>query len=123
MPVNINSLLRNIVLSGLTILIDESLDVPGQLSILAVLSHGLNQLLLLGMIEVSIGLINITQTGGCKQREQSLPKSKPVVTLEVSDWLFSFSFDFLVKLRSHENLKLIEDVTLEGLGNVWIDVS
>ena len=61
-PIGLNSLLSNIILSRLTILINQTFNIPGQLLILAISSHTLDQFLLLGMIEVSIGFIDLGQS-------------------------------------------------------------
>ncbi len=60
-PLNIYSLLRNVILSGWTILIDKSLDIPSQLFVNAVFPHSLDQLLFLSMIKLSIWFVNFSQ--------------------------------------------------------------
>jgi hypothetical protein len=95
-PLNIYSLLRNVILSRLTILIDKSLDIPSQLFVNAVFPHSLNQLLFLSMIKLSIWFVNFSQIWSSKQREHRLAQSKPIVGLILSKRLFSLSFDFLI---------------------------
>lgn len=65
-PININSLLRNVIFSGLTIFINESLNIPSQFLITTILSHTLNQLLFFSMVKISIGSVNISQVWGSK---------------------------------------------------------
>jgi hypothetical protein len=122
-PIGINSLLDQIILSRLTILIDKSFNIPSQLLVFAIDSHGLDKLLFFGMIKVSIRLINLGQSRICIQRQHSLSQSKVIITFEISNWLFSFSFDFWINLWTHSSLELIENVTLKRLSNIWVLVS
>lgn len=60
-PGNVNTLLDNIIPSGLTILINQSLNIPGQFFILTISSHVGYVFLLFSLVEISIRLVNILQ--------------------------------------------------------------
>lgn len=121
-PVRVDSLLNHIVPSGGTILVDESLNIPGELFVLAVLPHGLDQLLFLGVVELPGRPVHLLETRLGIKREHSLPQSEPVVALEVPCWLLAFSLDLPVQLGGHKDLELIKDIILQGGNYVRIAV-
>lgn len=113
-PVRVDSLLNHIVPPGGTILVDESLNIPGELFVLAVLPQSLDQLLFLGVVELSCWPIHLRETRLGIKREHCLAQGEPVVALEVPSWLLAFSLDLPVQLGGHKDLELIKDVVLQG---------